>query len=413
MFARIYYFLVFLGAFGIIAGAGYLLLPFRPLVIASNPVIQPSTTAQTAAAAEPLTAATSTIMPSITISLPATSSTSSVKAASSVQKTSLLSSAKKPTPSPAPATAASTAAKNSEDTVEVSRIANPYTEPPLSSAAVNAEARAALVNILCQPREGGSMSPISGSGMIIDSRGVILTNAHVAQYVLLSESPNIDLRCLVRTGAPATAQWTAEVLYMPPVWVQAHASEINTEHPTGTGEHDYALLLITGAVAGGNIPSSFPSVPYDTRDGIGFVNDQVLGASYPAEFLGGMAAENDLYPVSSVSPIDRLLTFATSSVDAISIGGVVEAQSGSSGGGVLNAWGRLIGIISTTSDAPTTAGRDLRAITLSYISRDLLLQTGSDLSDFISGDLSRKADDFQTSVVPELLQIYYRNLSVN
>ncbi len=261
------------------------------------------------------------------------------------------------------------------------------------------------------PRGGGSLAPISGSGVIIDPRGVILTNAHVAQYVLLSENQGIDLECQIRTGAPATAAWTADVLYIPPIWVNTHASEINTAHPTGTGEHDYALLRITGAVPGQNMPSLFPSVPFDTRDAIGFLGDNVLGASYPAEFLGGMAAENDLYPVSSVSPINQLLTFGTSTVDVIAIGGVIEAQSGSSGGPVLNAWGRLIGLITTTSDAPTTAGRDLRAITLSYINRDIQIQSGTDLVSFLSGDLTSEEADFNDNVAPALMQQYIKLLS--
>ena len=291
------------------------------------------------------------------------------------------------------------------------RIQNPYTTDPLSFETINATARRVLVNILCMPRGGGSLYPISGSGVIIDGRGVILTNAHVAQYVLLSESPDIDLKCTVRTGSPATAQWTAEVLYMSPLWVQNHASEINTAHPTGTGEHDYALLRITGSVSGIALPSSFPSLAFDTRDAIGFQGDQVLGASYPAEFLGGMAAENDLYAVSSVSSIDRLLTFASTTVDAISIGSVIEAQSGSSGGAVVNAWGRLIGIISTTSDAPTTSGRELRAITLSYIDRDMRQQLGFGLSGYLSGSLTDTQRSFNTNSKPGLLKAYIQKLS--
>jgi hypothetical protein len=300
---------------------------------------------------------------------------------------------------------------NASTTAEATRIANPYNVPAESFELVNSAARSALVNILCMSRSGGSLAPISGSGVIIDPRGIILTNAHVAQYVLLSESPNINLVCQIRTGAPASAKWTAEVIYIPPVWVKTHVSEINTEHPTGTGEHDYALLRIIGPITNQAVPSIFPSVPFDTRDAIGFLGDNVLGASYPAEFLGGMAAENNLYPVSSVSPINQLLTFGTSTVDVIAIGGVVEAQSGSSGGSVLNAWGRLIGLISTTSDAPTTAGRDLRAIALSYINRDMLVQSGMDLSSFLTGDLTSEEADFNAATAPQLIQQYIQTIA--
>ena len=296
---------------------------------------------------------------------------------------------------------------------QVTRIENPYPFPPESFNTVNDAARAALVNILCAPRSGGALSPISGSGIIIDPRGVILTNAHVAQYVLLSESPEINISCVIRSGAPAVAHWSAEVLYIPPVWVEAHAGEIRDPRPVGTGEHDYALLLISGELGSPPPPPStpgFPYLPFDTREAIGFQGDQVVVASYPAEFLGGLAAQFNLYPASSITPIGQLLTFATRSVDLISLGGIIEAQSGSSGGAVVNAWGRLVGIIATTSEGDTTAARDLRAITLSYINRDLMAQTQFDLPAILGGDVVAEAQDFNTRVAPNLIGLFIEQI---
>src|SRR3989344_2224120 len=76
--------------------------------------------------------------------------------------------------------------------------------PALSPEQINANARAALVNVLCVTKIGGPFAPISGSGVIVDSRGVVLTNAHVGQFFLLRdfrERGFID--CVVRTGSPA------------------------------------------------------------------------------------------------------------------------------------------------------------------------------------------------------------------
>jgi len=309
--------------------------------------------------------------------------------------------------SPKPITQKPVAKK--EPAEEAVRIADPYPFPPQSFATVNDATRAALVNILCMPRTGGTLPPISGSGVIIDPRGVILTNAHVAQYVLLSKSPEINLSCVVRTGSPAVARWSAEILYIPPVWVGAHAVEIKAARPTGTGEHDYALLLITTSLDGAAftpLSLGFPSLPFDTREAIGFQGDQVVVASYPAEFLGSQAAQFNLYSASSLTTIGQLLTFATRSVDLLSLGGVIEAQSGSSGGAVVNAWGRLIGLIATTSEGETTAARDLRAITLSYISRDLGLQTQFDLPTILAGDVAAQALDFNTRASPNLIALY-------
>ena len=295
--------------------------------------------------------------------------------------------------SSSPASASEAGATNDSSVV---RIQDPYPFPPRTFVQVNEEARSALVNILCAPRSG-SLRPISGSGVIIDPQGVILTNAHVAQYVLLSEDPRVDLSCVIRTGAPARPAWSAGVLYIPPVWVRQHAKDILADRATGTGEHDYALLYITGPAGASPVvrPDAFPALPVDTREAIGFLGDLVLVASYPAEFIGSIAAQFDLYPASSVTPIQDLLTFHTKTVDLVSLGGVIEAQSGSSGGAVVNAWGRLIALITTTSEGATTAERDLRAITLSYINTDIVAQTGLDLATILGGDISAQAADFK------------------
>lgn len=295
-----------------------------------------------------------------------------------------------------------TASSSSENIA--SRVENPYETPPLPFADINTVTRSALVNIFCTPH-GGGLHPISGSGVIIDPRGVILTNAHVAQYVLLSESAQVNLDCAIRMGSPASAQYIAQVLYIPSAWISLHASEINNAHPLGTGEHDYALLTITAAANGSPLPPTFPSVSPDTREAIAFVDDDVLVASYPAELAAG-SVQMSLYPASSVTTIDRLFTFGTGSVDVVSVGGVIEAQSGSSGGAIVNAWGRLVGLITTTSEGTTTSERDLRAITASYINRDLLAQSGGGLSSLLAGDILQKTEDFTAHGAVTLLQSF-------
>lgn len=298
---------------------------------------------------------------------------------------------------------------DAQTTYTAQRVQNAYPMPQLSPTSVNTLSRNAVVNIMCMPN-GGSLHPISGTGVIIDPRGVILTNAHVAQYVLLSEDSSVNLYCTVRTGSPAQSRWIAEVMYLPPIWAEQHASELNTLRPLGTGEHDYALLRITASTNQIPLPPSFPYLSPDTREGIGFVNDVVLAASYPAEFIGGGGMQNNLYGASSFSTIKQLITFSTSSIDSFSLGGVIEAQSGSSGGAVVNMWGRLIGLISTMTDGSTTADRDLRSITLSYISRDLQAQTGMDLNAFLAGDLSAHENDFNTHYAEDILSLYASRL---
>jgi S1-C subfamily serine protease len=259
--------------------------------------------------------------------------------------------------------------------------------------------------------KGGTLRPISGSGVIIDPRGVILTNAHVAQYVLISENPQINLTCSIRSRSPASPLWQADVLYIPPIWVNEHYTEINADHVEGTGEHDYALLLVAGDAQGNAITNPLPYLPVDARINAAFQGDSVLGAGYPAEFVGGIVAQQGLYAVTSISTIKQLLTFATSSVDVFSIGGVIEAQGGSSGGPVVNAWSYVVGIITTTSEGATTAARDLHALSLNYIDRDITAQTGYGLATLLSGDVKQETVDFSRETGLGLVQKYVDYLS--
>ncbi|OGG67192.1 hypothetical protein A3C21_01005 [Candidatus Kaiserbacteria bacterium RIFCSPHIGHO2_02_FULL_59_21] len=306
----------------------------------------------------------------------------------------------------APALPASTPAGDSEDAGAslVARIRDPYPFPPLSFQAVNELARAALVNILCTSGNK-ALRPISGSGVIIDPRGIIITNAHVAQYVLLSQSSETRLSCAIRSGSPARPLWSSEMLYIPPVWVREHAADITESDPTGTGEHDYALLRITGPwdPRADSSPESYPALPTDIREAIAFPGDPVLAIAYPSEFIGSTAARFNLHPISSITAAEELLTFRAHTADLISFKGAVEAQSGASGGPIVNAWGYVVGIITTTSEGETTAERELHALALGYIDRDLAAQTGAGLEETLRGDAAQSAARFKTEQAPALI----------
>ncbi len=286
------------------------------------------------------------------------------------------------------------------NTSDIYRAESPYSHAQRSFSDINTYSRTTLVNILCEPHSSG-MNAISGSGVLIDSRGVILTNAHVAQYILIADSGKIDFSCFVRAGAPARALWKVEALYVPPVWISQHAADIRVEHPVGTGEHDYALVRITGSLDGSSLPV-FPAQSLDVREGVAFTDDSVLIAGYPAEFIGGINTESNLFPVTSVTTVKEMLTFASSTIDVMSLGGVIQAQGGSSGGAVINAWNYLVGIVTTATEGKTTADRDLHALTLSYINRDLSTQSGTNLAGWLNGDIAAEASAFKTGVAPEL-----------
>ncbi len=115
-------------------------------------------------------------------------------------------------------------------------------------------------------------------------------------------------------------------------------------------------------------------------------------ASYPAGFLGGISIEKDLYQTSAITQISDIFTFGKNTVDVISIPGTVVSQKGSSGGAAVNDQSKLVGIITTSTNANTTGARDLRAITTAYINRDLNAEANTNLTYLIS-----HADDLATT----------------
>jgi S1-C subfamily serine protease len=272
---------------------------------------------------------------------------------------------------------------------------------------INEETRKALVNILCTTKFGGSLRPITGSGVIIDERGVILTNAHIAQYLLLKDYQTKDfIDCVVRQGSPARPLYKAELLYISPEWIADNAAGIKLQEPKGTGENDYAFLLITGHVNQEQpLPEIFPFAELNVSDETINIGNNVLLAGYPAGFLGGIAVQKDLYITSTVTQIQDIFTFSENTLDLFSIGGSIVAQQGSSGGAVVSGENKLLGIIVTSSSGNTTQERDLRAITVSHINNSLLARERYGIDIFLGGDLGAQADAFNSAVAPGLIKL--------
>lgn len=248
---------------------------------------------------------------------------------------------------------------------------------PVNYQEINLKTREALVNILCTTKTGGSFAPLTGSGVLIDDRGIILTNAHIAQYFLLFDYTNNNLECIIRQGSPAQPLYTATLLFISPDWVRDHAADINKDEPKGTGENDFALLKITDSTdPNRKLPARFPALEFNTDKLNPSTTQYVLLAAYPAEYLGGIAIQKDLYIISTITDIKKVYTFGNDTPDLISLGGSPTAQKGSSGGAVVDSQTKLIGLISTESTATTTDAVDLHAITLSHIDDAITKQSG-------------------------------------
>ena len=283
----------------------------------------------------------------------------------------------------------------------------PYDTPTLSFDVVNRAVRPALVNILCSASTRSAFSGASGTGVIIDPRGIILTNAHVAQYFLLRSHPQADIECVVRTGAPAKPAYNAELLFFPEMWLNEHARDIRLEFPTGTGEHDWALLYVTQTIHETKRPGTFPFVTFDTREAIARPENAVLLAGYPTGFIDSATLTRNLWPVSTTAAIQNVFTFTQSNIDVLSFGGTIVAQSGSSGGAAVNPWGRLVGLLTTSTLRGSTDMRDLRAISLAHINRSALAHTEQSLLDLLQeGNFGERTEAFARERIPALLTLY-------
>ncbi len=315
---------------------------------------------------------------------------------------------------PKPSTPVITITEPEKEPAQIIPPEQPIISLPLGN--FNEKVRAATVNILCTTKSGGSLKPITASGVLIDPRGVILTNAHVAQYFLLKDYFVKDfVECIARIGSPAKPAYKLDLLYISPSWIEENRKSITSEHPLGTGEDDFALLTIPGPVGDNTLPSQFPYLEpdisefNDTRRDINYIM-----AGYPAGFLSGAIIQRDFYQSSTVSTVKNVFTFGTNTIDVISLGGSVVAQRGSSGGPIASSeTGKLSGIIVTTTDAVTTAERDARAITLSHINRSLIKTNDTSLSSYLLGDLQIKRAEFYQSKFSFLSSLLIAELSGN
>ncbi len=281
-------------------------------------------------------------------------------------------------------------------------------EPAVNFEPINQKARQAIVNILCTSQTGGSFQPLSGSGVVIDPRGIILTNAHIAQYLLLENyrAKNF-LTCVARTGSPAVPAYTLKLLYISPRWLQANYKNITSQNPTGTGENDFALLAITGRTnPDSSLPASFPYLAINSNDEHIKTAMPVLLAGYPAGFLGGIAIQRELYIVSTVVNIGRRFTFTEGGqLDVFSLGGSPVAQKGSSGGAVVSSSEKLLGIIVTSTNATETSTRDLEAISIAHVSRSLFDETGLALNSLLASNLENFSAKFDEEALPGLQKL--------
>lgn len=271
--------------------------------------------------------------------------------------------------------------------------------PPLSSprdASLDSPAStlvSALVNIICLAPRGSGLHSISGSGVFVDSRGIILTNAHVAQYFLLADR---GVSCVVRSGSPAVDSYKATLIYISPSWLRANTTVLTEAEPSGTGESDFAFLVVNSSTTAEPIPSSFPFVPLATSPPSS--GTPVVIASYGAQFLESNQIRSALFPTLVYGSVKDVFTFAVNTIDVLALGGSAVAQEGSSGGGVADKNGKLVGTITTSTVQGAVDTRSLNAITASYIRAEYANETGEALDLLLAEPTATAITSFATQI---------------
>lgn len=262
---------------------------------------------------------------------------------------------------------------------------------------------AATVNLYCRITAGKTIMTMSGSGVFIDTRGVILTNAHVAQFFLLPEdSGRATADCAVRTGTPAVTTYKAAVLYISPQWLFDNVEKMSEDVQRGTGENDFALLYITEAKTGA-ATEPFPAVSFTTTDALS-VHDEVTVAGYPSENVPLSDVRKGLAQVAATSTITNIRDFMWNAQDVLTIAASALGAQGVSGGPVVDTDSTLIGIATAKSD------RVLRAISLPYIDRSIYRDTGISLRTLLSGNFQLRNAVTQIRIGSNTIETLAQNL---
>lgn len=270
---------------------------------------------------------------------------------------------------------------------------------------INDNVRDAIVNIFCTTKRPHTVfTPSSGSGVIIDPKGIILTSAHIADSLLVQDVHEEGfMNCFGRTGSPARAAYELGVLFISTEWIKDNPQSLIGQFGR-LQDNDFALLYIKDSLIESPLPSSFPYIPLPVGQTRVAEGDDVLVAGYPAGFLGFRTLQKDLYAASAVAKINQVSSFEGDKIDLISVTDTILAQQGASGGPLLDRYGDILGIFTTTTLLPTTEGRELTAVSVAHIDVGLQEQAGVNLNTFLDLDPRETEAFFASTTVPWIVE---------
>lgn len=237
-------------------------------------------------------------------------------------------------------------------------------EPALSDQEIYSRYSPAVIQIYCQ----SAQEIFSASGVILNERGLVLTNAHVAEIIKKTGEAN----CQARHGNPADPFAKIKVIFEANTGLKIAGTEVP--------QRDVAFLKIYDAVK--NFAAAEIS---EINAGEG---ETLLTLGYPSEFLQGVNVSVNSNLVFSVLRVEGFADIDgdKTTADGYVFRGGLALQQGSSGTALFKRSGKIVGIMFATTKEKTTAERQGVALSLQYVDKIMRLETGQGLGEFIAAN---------------------------